>query len=295
MAAKIPMVLVGSLATILGIGGLFLATRPPQTDEQFVERFSGHPDKQVQDKVGQARIRLAYKAAKEGDVRGAREAFLKTASTYRGTGVMSPEFGGVADGAAYQAAATFNLEGDADRAIVAFKNFMVEYPLSPLVYGAHKRLLKMDPSKSDEYDALLTKCAKEQSDKSETDRVTCGPKCLIRLAEIKGKKPLPYDQLAQICRTDKAGTTMAGMREGLSALGFRAFGYRLNKRDLSKLIPPALILQGEHYLVLTGRTPTGYLVFDPALDVETNFDPPKNPDFTLDVLSLYELNLEQSQ
>jgi TolA-binding protein len=109
----------------------------------FVEKNKASTDPVIQDRVGAYKIRLAYKDAERGDFNQARSALLETAKTYKGTGVMSSDFGGVPDQAAYQAAVCLVAEGKKGEAEAEFLKFMKERPLSPLVTAAYRRICRL--------------------------------------------------------------------------------------------------------------------------------------------------------
>lgn len=287
------LICVAGAALMVAVILVALPSSGSQDDHEFVLRNRANPDPEVQDRVGRARIRLAYDEAKKGDFKGARAALLETAREYKGTGQMSSDFGGVKDGAAYQAAATYNAEGKRAEAIRAFRRFLVEYPLSPLVHGAHKRLVAMDPDQSGDYDALLQRCMDRQALKAKADRVSCGPKCLGRVLEALGKPATSYEELAKLCKTTEAGTTMKALRQAMVAKGIDAHGYRLNRHDLLKLEHPAIVLSGDHYVVLLRVSPTISRVYDPAFDSESEipFPDAKSEEFTL--LATEKLDLEK--
>lgn len=282
----------------IGFGGVILGayllsplSSRKLSDEQFVQRYAASPEPVVQDKVGQAKIRLAYKTAKTGDMKAARAAFLETAKTYKGTGAISADFGGVPDGAAYQAAATYSAEGRVSESRAAFKQFIKDYPLSPLVHGAHKRLVKLNPERSDDYDRMLQECIDRQQEKAKREQVTCGPKCIVKLLQIEKKPAKSYEEIAKLCGTDDSGTSMLKMVAALRQLGFTAKGYRLNAADATKVMPPAILLKGSHYVVVTERIGTTLTYFDPTLNTETWEQLPQAEDTTFDIISLHELNL----
>ena len=78
---------------------------------EFIGKYKASPDKQVQDQVGSARMRLAYATARDKDWEGARKIFKEAAAQYKGTDVVSASFGGIKDQALYQAAVCLSAEG----------------------------------------------------------------------------------------------------------------------------------------------------------------------------------------
>jgi len=250
----------------------------------------------VQDEVGEARIRLGYLAAKRKDFSAARGQFQEAALQYRGTGKMAADFGGIPDQAAYQAAVTLVAQGRNAEAEKAFTSFIKERPLSPLVNAAERRLVRMNGGKSKpEWEALLQEALTKQEKHAAFETSVCGPKAIARLLKLLGKPERDYKEIARLCGTsDKDGTTMEGMRKGLKALGIESYGYRVNREDFARLPLPALVLWGQHYLVLESITQGSASAFDPSLNsVSTSKLPPlDDPNFTAIVLTLSPMPLQ---
>ena len=181
----------------------------------FILAHKGDPKLEMQDQVGVARIRTAYLAADRKDFESARNTLMEAAKEYRGTGVAG-EFGGIRDGAEYQAAACLSAEGKKEEARAALVKFLKDEPLSPLARAAYRRLVKLNNGVSrPEDEALLTHDIQLQEKKAKQDMVSCGPKALRIYLKLLAKTPPAEDELAKLCKTDKDGTSMENMRDAL--------------------------------------------------------------------------------
>ncbi len=253
---------------------------------EFVATHAKSPDKAVQDSVGKARLRLGYLVAKK-DFSKAREVFLETKKEYKGTGAMNPEFGSIPDQALYQAAVCLAAEGKSEEAEKEFVKFIQDRPRSPLVQAAHKRLARLNGGESKpEWDELLQKAVTKQEDIARFEMSVCGPKSIAYLLPRLGKEARTYQEIAKLCGTTDSGTTMEGMRKGLSSLGIESYAYRLNRQDLPKAKFPLLLLKDKHYLAAISLEGDVLTVYDPTYGAEMPLPLPSldNPDFVANVI-----------
>lgn len=237
---------------------------------------------EARDRLGAARVRLGYAVAKAEGFAKARPIFVATAKAHEG-GAQSAAFGGVADQAAYQAVVCLVGEGKEDEARRGFEAYLRERPLSPLVHAAYRRLARLNGGESrPEWDDLLQKAVSKQEARIRFETSVCGPKCLERLT---GKG---YKELAKLCGTTDSGTTVEGMRKGLKALGKESWAARLNREDLGKARLPAIVLQGDHYVVLERIEGERATVWDPRYNASTPWKLPPlgDPDFSATVILL---------
>ncbi|MBX7131505.1 MAG: tetratricopeptide repeat protein [Fimbriimonadaceae bacterium] len=263
---------------------------------EVVARHAASTDPLVQDQVGVTRLRLGYAAARQGAWDRAREHFQTAEASYKGTDFKTPDFGGVEDQAAYQAAVCLAADGKKEEALKEFEAFLTKHRDSPLVKAAHRRLVMLDEKNRARYDTLLQKVLDEQAAKARFERATCGPKALAYLLQNLGKGTITYEVLAKDCGTTDDGTSLAGMQAGLKRHGIAAFGYEVNRKDFANLPLPALWLQGEHYLVVERIDESAATVYDP-LTAKTRSEPlPKSGDtrFLATVLSLSPLSLSEA-
>lgn len=253
----------------------------------FIEANEADPDKDVQDVVGHARIKLGYVVAKTDGPAAARDEFVKAAEKYQGTGKMGADFGGIPDQGAYQAAATFMVEDNEEAARQAFKEFIKDYPLSPLVHGAWKRLGQMRGGQTTpEEDALLHQAVSKREAHIKFEMSVCGPKCIEFLLPRLGLRPLTYKEIASDAGTNETGTTLAGMQRALDQYGVKASGYQLNRADLGKLKCPAIVLKQNHFLVALEALGDAITIYDTTTKETSSMKLPPLTDtqFSLPVL-----------
>ncbi|MBX7134863.1 MAG: hypothetical protein K1X67_19520 [Fimbriimonadaceae bacterium] len=263
---------------------------------EVVARHAASTDPVVQDQVGVTRLRQGYAAARQGAWSRARAHFQTAEASYKGTDFKTPDFGGIEDQAAYQAAVCLAADGKQAEALKEFEAFLTKHKDTPLVKAAHRRLVMLDEKNRGRYDGLLQRVLDEQAAKARFERATCGPKALAYLLQKLGKETIAYEALAKDCGTTDDGTSLAGMQAGLKKYGVAAFGYEVNRKDFANLPLPALWLQGEHYLVVERIDDSAATVYDP-LTAKTRTEPlPKLDDtrFLATVLSLSPLSLSEA-
>ncbi len=146
--------------------------------EKTVESLKSNSSPEAQDKVGMAEMQLAYFDAGAKDYEASRKRFLAV-TKIKGTGQMNADFGGINDGAAYQAAVCLVAEHKEKEAQTAFRSFMTDYQLSPLVFAAEKRLVRLNGGKPDPQDEkLLQSAVTAQETKAKYESALCGPKTI---------------------------------------------------------------------------------------------------------------------
>lgn len=263
---------------------------------EVVREFGSSLDPHVQDQVGATRLQMGYAAGRQGAWERAREHFQTAEANYKGTDFKTPDFGGVEDQAAYQAAVCLVADGKKEEAIKEFETFLTKHRESPLVTAAHRRLVKLDEKNRGRYDEMLQKILDERAAKARFERATCGPKAVAYLLQKLGKGTVAYEVIAKDCSTTDDGTSLAGMQAGLKKYGIASFGYEVNRRDFASLPLPALWLSGEHYLVVENIDESAATIYDP-LTAKTRIQPlPKPGDtrFLATVLSLSPLSLSEA-
>lgn len=245
----------------------------------FIAKNESSKDAKVQDKVARTRMKLAYLQSHNKDYNAARATLLAAAKTYKGEGKMSPEFGGAKDQALYQAAATLNAEGRKVEYRKALTQFLKDQALSPLIYGAYKRLVALDGHSSPDVEALMQAAQAKQQAKMEFETSVCGPKAAAYLLEQQHLGKFDYKTLAKECGTTKTGTSMDALRACLEKHGLKTFGFRLNRKDFSKLAAPAVLFAADHYVVITAIHDDHLEAYDPRFGtVLTQKLPPMDDD-----------------
>ncbi len=262
--------------------------------DAYIGEHRTSSDPVTQDRVAAARIRKGYALAKQDNFPAARTALLEAEREYRGTGKMVPDEGGAKDEAAYQAAVcllAMNKPVEGKRALI---QFIDTYPDSPKTGGAYKRLMRLSQGKErDAITAKLDAITKARTDRYFLEIAKCGPRAIAYLAQLKQLKVPTEDQLVQACKTDKAGSSMAGMISGLKLCGLRGNGYELNRKDFAKIPTPAIWLQGDHYYVVLKVLGNKVEVYDPLAKDEVFLTVPAIDDtaFTASVLTLTPISI----
>lgn len=253
----------------------------------FVSEHAASKDAKVQDEVGRARLRLAFMATHRKDYAAARKQLQVASREYKGTGVMDADYGGIPDQAAYQSAVCLVAEGKKDEARREFLRFMRERSLSPLVQAASVRLDRLNGMKPDEEGHKLLQAAiAKQEKRIRFETSVCGPKAIAYFLPLVGKPTRDYKELAKLCGTNDQGTTIEGMRKALLDCGVQVFGAEVNRTDLDKVQVPFLVLEADHYLVVTDRSANALKVYDPRDSSErrSSLPPLTDAKFSMTVL-----------
>jgi len=232
--------------------------------QTFLQKSAKSPDPEVQDRVGRARIQLAYLDVRKKNFAAARATLKTAAKEYKGKGIMSADFGGIPDQAKYQAICCLVAEGKKEEARKEFLQFLRDEPLSPLVNATYQRLVRLNDGQDDaEARKLLESALAQQQRHIRLETSSCGPKAIAYMLPLLGKPERDYRDIAKLCGTGEQGTTLDGMRKGLAALGVEVCGLQVNRRDVVGLKTPFLLLKEDHYLVAVGVNDKTIQLFDP--------------------------------
>jgi len=103
----------------------------------------------------------------------------------------------------------------------------------------------------------------------ETD---CGNACLLSIIKHHGGNAT-LDEIRRLCGTTKTGTTLLGLYQGASSLGFEASGLEAESIDnLTELEQPAIlhlvINNLQHFVVFYGFSGSKVIIGDPAKGIE---------------------------
>jgi tetratricopeptide (TPR) repeat protein len=244
---------------------------------RFIKEAEGRPERS--EEVGRASLRMGYALAKLGRWSDSRAVFLETAERHSDTQNTGGEYGSISDQAAYQAAVCLQAEGRPEDAARMFSIFLKERPLSPLVFSAHRRLSGLaDHQSSPEADRLLQAAVRHQEDHVKAELAVCGPKAIAHLLKRHQEQPLDYRAIAKLCGTSEAGTTVAGMIQGLEALGLDARAYLMTARDIRKLEGQAIMLLDRHFVTLETRHADRVTVYDPLIGALRDLPLPPDDD-----------------
>ena len=184
---------------------------------------------------------------------------------------------------------------------------MTEYPLSPLVFAAEKRLVRLSGGTPDPQDEkLLQSAVTAQESKAKYESALCGPKTIAYMlktgllpsgqaASVKNESDLTHE-IANNCGTTEKGTSIDGLRKGLRKLGYESFGLDLNRSDFQKLPLPAILLDGDHYFAILERKGDKIVLFDTLLNAKREVPLPKedDPTFRATVIAFHLGELQES-
>jgi len=263
-------------------------TLPNRADElkHFVEKNHASPSPAVQDRVGAARLRLAYKSAEKKDWKAARTTLLTAAREYRGEGKQGSDFGGVKDQATYQAAVCLIASGKKAEGRQELVAFMQAEPFSPLVTAAYRRIVRLDGHDDPKLQDLLQKDIAQQEKRIRFETSVCGPKCIERMLPLVGKPLRDYKDIAKLCSTADKGTTCKGLVDGLAALGVPSFPYELSADDFAKIRRPAILIRPSHYVLLEKIEGDKVTIYDPVDGKERQEDMPTDPKLSISAILL---------
>lgn len=258
--------------------------------DEFIAQHQSDPDRTVQDTVAGARIKKGFELAREKDFVHARLSMLEAAQKYQGTGKMTPLDGGAKDQATYQAAVCLLAMDKKDEGKRELIQFIHDYPDSPQVGAAHKRLLKLcTASELAAIEAQIDRTNETRTKKLLIEEAKCGPRAITYLAHIVGKPTPPEAELTQACETSSTGTSLDGMVKGLKRCNLEGYGYQLNRKDFARMPTPALLLAEDHFFVVLSVGTATVRLYDPVKQVETEMNLPAldDPSFTASVLTLH--------
>jgi ABC-type bacteriocin/lantibiotic exporter with double-glycine peptidase domain len=150
------------------------------------------------------------------------------------------------------------------------------------VHAAYRRLARLNGGEATPaQDALLQAAVAKQEKRIRLETSVCGPKTIEYLLTRLGRPAKGYKDIAKLCGTTDAGTTIEGLRKGLRALGVDSYAYKLNRRDLEGAPMPAILLEGDHFVALLKIEGGQALVYDSRYRAEREIGLPglDDPDF----------------
>ncbi|HXH60067.1 MAG TPA: cysteine peptidase family C39 domain-containing protein, partial [Fimbriimonadaceae bacterium] len=214
--------------------------------------------------------------------------FVNIEKDYSGTGVSSPDFGKLDDQAAYQAIVCLQADGKKKEAIAEYLKFLKERPSSPLIQGVLNRLKRLEPKRTDEFEAAFQRAYDEQERLRHIDMAKCGPRAALYLFQSLGDRSITEDQIFEACGTTVDGTTMKGLIDGLAKFGMTAKGYSLNWNDFKAAQKPLFWLNMNHYVLVLETTDDSILFYDPLFKTKRTVMVPEDgtAKFSANVLTL---------
>lgn len=231
----------------------------------------------------QAHLVQAYAAARRKDLKGARAEFAavhKEAASL--TGVIGkqdetktagsqpngrPEIA-IEEQAAYQHAVCTAALGDKVEAEAEYCRFMQQYPDSPLVAAAVKRIGRLHggdiPKEAEAVWKQAMATAKAHEMVRQRALSMCGPECLAELLRRQGKKA-DVQALAREMKTSDQGTRLDALAKAAKQRGFAAQGLALTTRGLAKQkLPVVALISPGHYVLVESLATDAVRYWDPA-------------------------------
>ena len=245
----------------------------------FVETYKWSSNKEIQDEVANARLRIGYVAAKEKNFDEARSVLEDADKEYRGTGAADPFYGSLNDQAAYQSVVCIESSGDQAGAEKGYLMFMKERPSSPLVHACWRRLKRISGGKSKpEHDEAFQAAVSKASKKRAIESAMCGPKSIAEILQVTKGTTLDYQVIAKECEVGKDGVSLEKMIEVLQTHGIKSEAFELNAKDFRSMSLPAIWLKDRHYVVLIERFGDSVRVYDSLYNSRTLDPLPKEDD-----------------
>lgn len=224
--------------------------------------------------VASAQHIMAFSAARQGDLNTARERFaeareeaeaLPKASPSPPTPGEAPQPTLAEDSAYQHAACTMGL-GDNAGAERELVQFMRDFPESPLVHGAMRRIAKMHGGDIPKDVEAVWKSARviqrKTQEKRERLAAMCGPEVVEELLRQNGKT-VSVESLAKEMNTDGTGSTFAAMQKAMRNHGFdNAQGVRLTPKGLKQQeLPVIALIQPGHFVLVEKIDSNGAITF----------------------------------
>lgn len=98
----------------------------------------------------------------------------------------------------------------------------------------------------------------------------CGAACLASIAKHYGRN-FSLNRAREAVGTGQLGTTLLGLRRGITAVGFHARSAVATSELVDRLqelpLPAILHWQGKHWVILYGRRRNAYVIADPAIGI----------------------------
>jgi hypothetical protein len=245
---------------------------------RLIKVNNGSTDPKKQRESVDAQYILAFAAARRKDMPLARERFAvlqKEAAKLPDKGKQAAPPGvapsTLEEDAAYQHAVCTAAMGDKKAAEAEYIKFMQDYPESPLINGALKRIELLHDGHLPQYaEDAWTKAnniaiARQKKREEEMNRrmAQCGPLCLAEFLRRNGEN-CDADTLAKELKTSSNGTTMEAMADVAAEYGLKCKGLSLTQKGLEKQPLPliTLVIPG-HYVIVEKVTNEAVTIWDP--------------------------------
>lgn len=241
-----------------------------------------------------ARMKLAHQASTKGQFKQAQAEFLEAhEAAIRITSKAEPEpmdpaFGTPSEQALYQSIVCQAASGEKEEALQAFRKFIQDHLESPLCSAAYQRIIRLEGKPSPADEALLQQSVSAQDKRARFEMAMCGPKVLEALLKALGQPHRGYEEIAAQMSVTETGTSLEQLKEFLRSIGIASVGMELNRADLAKLKPPAILYETDHFVLIREVNERDLLVFDPRFNTDTRLAIPDiaDPDFRAVVLAI---------
>ncbi|MBC7808954.1 MAG: hypothetical protein H7145_22705, partial [Akkermansiaceae bacterium] len=235
--------------------------------------------------VASARHIMAFAAARQGDLKTARIRFAEAreeAEALPPQASPSPVAPGespqptLAEDSAYQHAACTMGLGDKAGAERELVQFVRDFPESPLVHGAMRRIARLHGGDIPKDAEAVWKEAQAVQRKSQEERdrqaAMCGPEAVAELLRRRGEV-IPLETLAGEIGTAGNGSSFAAMQRVMRGHGFpEARGVRLTAEGLRRqVLPVVALVQPGHFVLVEKIAPGGSVTI---WDSSDTFIPP---------------------
>lgn len=213
--------------------------------------------------VASAEHLMAFAAARQGDLKTARQRFAQARKDAETLPKASPSptapgelpQPSLAEDSAYQHAACTMGLGDKAGAERELVQFMRDFPESPLVHGAMRRIAKMHGGDIPKDVEVVWNSAqaiqRKSQEKRERDAAMCGPETVAELLKRQGKM-ISVESLAKEMKTNGNGSSLAAMQKVMQARGFAsAQGVQLTQKGLEQQsLPVVTLVQPGHFVLV---------------------------------------------
>ncbi len=262
------------------------------TAAELVRRSPG-PSPEARRERSRARWVQAFTSARRGRFQEARERFALLRQESEGLRLPIPGTEGtekdkveakvaepgdatLEEEAAYQHAVLTAHLGEKSAAEAEFVRFMRQYPESPLVHAAIRRVARLHggdiPPEVEEVWKEAKAISQERERTRQRERATCGPAVLAELLRRREGRTTPVTpdevkELAKELGTGEQGTTLAALAKGAERRGWSARGLSLTWTGLhgerKKGGTLVALVQPGHYVIIEEVTLNSVRVWDP--------------------------------
>jgi Peptidase C39 family len=215
----------------------------------------------------------AFATARTRDLKKAREAFAKAHESAKllKEKRATPKLGELPsptleeDAAYQQAVCTMGL-GQSQQAQAELIQFMRDYPTSPLVHAAMRRIARLNGGDIPAEAEAVWKQAKatQRTARQAEERLAslCGPECLVELLKRRGERT-DIEALARELGTTHEGTSLAALEKAARKHGFpEAEGVQVTMTGLkSQKLPLIAVLMPGHFVLVEKLEGDGSVTF----------------------------------